>query len=336
LKHPSTQAQEKCGSCHADEVADAHNSIHQQGWGQKRKVTMRSGLSGPMEFANLPPDVIDGYEHNCATCHASTCGDCHVNRPKVGGGGLMNGHNFSKEPDMIATCVTCHKTRGGHAFLGVAPGTKPDVHQQAGFTCMSCHDQTDVHGNNGEIYEQRYAVKGLVQCQDCHGDVTNDSDNQYHTMHGDDLSCYTCHSQDYNSCGNCHVGGLGARITSHQDFKIALNPIPDLKPGYKFALVRMNPAAPDAFEQYGGHQYSNFDVLPTYNYTSPHNILKITDRTDVEDGASCGSKCHIRKEGDQFINKGLYLFEEDLEPYEVNATKPIVVDGQLPDSWGVN
>ena len=330
LKHPSTKAQEKCASCHAEEVSDAHNSIHQQGWGQKRKVTIRAGLSGAQDFADLPPDVIDGYNHNCATCHASTCGDCHVNRPPAGGGGLMNGHNFT-EPEMVSTCVTCHKTRGGHAFLGVAPGSKPDVHQQKGFDCMDCHKESDVHGD-GQIYDQRYAVKGLVECTDCHSSVANS--NQYHSKHIDDFSCYTCHSQDYNSCGNCHVGGLGARLTSHQDFKIGLNPIPDLKPGYKFALVRMTPAAPDAWEQYGMAQYSNFDALPTYNYTSPHNIQKITSRTDVGD-AFCGSKCHIRKDGDTFINKELYLFQENLKPYEVNATKGITVDGKLPESWEV-
>ena len=37
----------------------------------------------------------DGYNTNCGKCHA-TCGDCHVNRPKAGGGGLYQAHNFSK------------------------------------------------------------------------------------------------------------------------------------------------------------------------------------------------------------------------------------------------
>lgn len=332
IKHPSNAAQEKCAPCHADAVNNFHNSIHQQGWGQKRKVTVRSGLSGPADFAQLPPDVIEGYNKNCATCHASTCGDCHVNRPPAGGGGLMNGHNFTA-PDMVNTCVVCHSSRGGHAFLGVAPGTQPDIHQQKGFDCMDCHKMTDVHGD-GQIYEQRYAVKGLRQCTECHTDIANS--NNYHSMHMDDFNCQVCHSQDYNSCGSCHIHGLGARITSHQDFKIALNPIPEVKPGFKFALVRMNPAAPDAWEKYGMPQYANFEAFPTYNFTTPHNILKRTSRTDVAAGESCGSKCHIKKDGDKFLNKDLYLFEEDLKDYEIQATKPITVDGQLPSSWGVN
>lgn len=329
LAHPSTDAQEKCADCHAEEVSDAHMSIHQQGWGQKRKVTMRSGLSGPQDFASLPVNIQEGYNKNCATCHASTCGDCHVNRPPAGGGGLMNGHMFNTKPDMQATCVVCHKTRGGHAYLGVAPGTEPDVHlTKLGFDCMSCHTNADVHGD-GNIYEQRYAVAGMPQCTDCHTDIS--ASNTYHSLHIEDFSCYTCHSQDYNSCGSCHVGGEGARITSYQDFKIGINPIPDLR-DYKYALIRRNPAAPDAWEHYGMDEYSNFDVFPTYNYTSPHNILKWTSRTQVADGESCGANCHINSEGK---NKDLYLFEEDLFDWELEATKSITVDGKLPESWGV-
>lgn len=335
VAHPSTIAQEKCADCHATEVANTHNSIHQQGWGQKRKVTMRSGLNGPQEFTMLPAGVQEGYNANCATCHAATCGDCHVNRPKAGGGGLMKGHAFTQKPSMTQTCVVCHSSRGGHAFLGVAAGTEPDVHQsKMGYDCMSCHSKTDVHGD-GNIYEQRYAVAGLTQCTDCHGDMES---NNYHNAHSVggfqvELSCYTCHSQDYNSCGSCHVGGQGARITSFQDFKIALNPIPDIKTG-KFALVRMNPAAPDAWEKYGMDEYSNFDAFPTYNYTSPHNILRWTSRT--QSSGKCFENCHIQKLDDgTFKNKNLYLFESDLRDYEKEATKSITVDGQLPEDWDV-
>ncbi len=330
IAKPSQHAQEKCATCHEDIVAGHTNSLHQQGWGQKRKVTMRSGLSGAHEFSKLSFDMQQGYGKNCGTCHAS-CGDCHVNRPHASGGGLMAGHNFSKEPDMLNTCIACHKTRGGHAFLGVAPGTKPDVHQTKGMTCTSCHSQQEIHGD-GTTVEHRYAYSKLPECTDCHSDIAGK--NNYHSVHMNTFNCQTCHSQKYNSCGSCHVGGEGARITSYQDFKIAMNPIPNDKP-YKFALVRRAPGAPDSFEKFGTPNFSNFEAFPTYNYTTPHNILRWTEVTQVASGKSCGDNCHIKKEEGTFRNKKLYLFEEDLLEWEIKATKPITVDGKLPASWEV-
>jgi hypothetical protein len=84
---------------------------------------------------------------------------------------------------------------------------------------------------------------------------------------------------------------------------------------------------------YGVAQYANFNVLPTYNYTSPHNILRWTDRTKVSGGQSCYSNCHIRNEGGVLINKDLYLFQSDLLEWEAIASAGIVVDGKLPTSW---
>ena len=69
------------------------------------------------------------------------------------------------------------------------------------------------------------------------------SNNSYHSVHYSTFNCQVCHSQNYNNCGSCHVHGEGARIPSYMDFKIAVNPIPDLKPG-RFALVRRTLAAP--------------------------------------------------------------------------------------------
>jgi len=115
------------------------------------------------------------------------------------------------------------------------------------------------------------------------------------------------------------------------DFKIAANPIPDLRAGYDFVLVRRTLAAPDNWKEYGVETYADFDVLPTYNYTTPHNLLKWTDRT--KGGETCSSNCHIRTEGDSLINKQLYLFQTDLLEWEITATGQITVDGKLPASW---
>lgn len=329
ISHPSMYYEEKCGTCHSTIVDNFKTSLH-HGTGQKRKVTIRSGLAGPEEFDKLPQHQIDGYNANCATCHG-TCGNCHVVRPPIGGGGLSKGHDFGGVPDMLNVCVTCHTSRGGHAYLGVASGTLPDVHlTKMGYKCTDCHDGAELHGN-GEPVEQRYAYSELPKCENCHLDLQ--TSNDYHSLHIDDFNCQVCHSQNYNNCGSCHVHGEGARIPAYMDFKIAQNPIPDIKTGYDMVLVRRTLAAPDNWEKYGVSEYANFDAFPTYNYTSPHNILKWTERTEVEAGESCYENCHIRNEGGQLINKGLYLFEDDLLEWEKGATLFMTVDDALPGYW---
>jgi hypothetical protein len=237
---------------------------------------------------------------------------------------------FKKTPDMITVCVTCHVSRGGHAYLGVASGTQPDVHlTKYSYKCTTCLRSDELHGD-GIAVEQRYAYTKLPKCKICH--TTSQTSNQYHTQHFEDFNCQVCHSQDYNNCGSCHIHGDGARVPSYQGFKIAKNPIPTIKTGFNLTLVRRTLAAPDNWIVYGVANYSNFDALPTYNYTSPHNILKFTSRTQVGSGA-CYSKCHIRNDNGTLINKELYLFNSDLLPWELNANSGITCDGNLPSSW---
>jgi len=329
ISHPSKNADEKCGTCHKDAVDKFKTNMH-NGFGQMRKVTMRSGLAGAHEYSKLPSHQQEGYKKNCAKCHAG-CGECHVNRPIAGGGGLLDGHNFSNKPDMRKTCTVCHVSRGGHAYYGDAPGTKPDVHlTKLGYNCLNCHKEIHNHTNPKD---QRYAVPELPKCTTCHSNVK--SSNQYHSMHIETFNCQTCHSQDYNTCGSCHIGGDGARIASHQSFKIAGNPLPDIKTGFNLTTVRRNLAAPDNWAVYGVSKYANFEAHPTFNYTSPHNIQRWTSRTQVADGVSCSANCHIREEDGVWKNRNLYLFEEDLYDWEIDATKGITVNGKLPASWGV-
>jgi thiosulfate/3-mercaptopyruvate sulfurtransferase len=329
IRHPSMYAEEKCGSCHAKIVENFKTSIH-NGTGQKRKVTMRSGLLGAKYFDQLPEHQIEGYNANCATCHG-TCGNCHIVRPPIAGGGLSFGHKFTRTPDMINICVACHVSRGGHAYLGVASGTHPDVHlTERNYKCTNCHSGDELHGD-GTPVQQRYAYSKLPDCEDCHTDLK--SSNIYHIKHLGEFNCQVCHSQDYNNCGSCHIHGDGARIPSYMDFKIALNPIPTVKTGFKFALVRRTLAAPDNWEKYGVEEYANFEAFPTYNFTTPHNILRWTTRTTSENDKACFSNCHIQNDGGTIVNKELYLFQENLLDWEVDATSGMVVDGKLPESW---
>ncbi|MEW6004020.1 MAG: hypothetical protein AB1695_01775 [Stygiobacter sp.] len=332
IKIPSTQAEKKCASCHTDVYLKAKNSLHEQGWGQKSMVCLRSGLENiPTGYNMLSDKMKEGYEKNCAKCHAG-CGDCHVNRPPAGGGGLISGHQFVK-PDMRDHCVTCHSSRGGHAYFGQAAGTVPDIHlTRRGFTCMSCHKTDEVHGD-GKIYDQRYKMPQMPECTDCHKGLENK--NIYHTTHLNTFSCNTCHSQDYNNCGSCHIGGEGARIPSYLGYKIGMNPIPDIKP-FKYAVLRRSLMAPDSWQNYGVANLSNFAVRPTFKYATPHNIQKWTSRTQVANGKPCYDACHIIKNPDgSNRNKELYLFKNELQAWEVTATSPITVDGKLPSKWEV-
>jgi len=215
--------------------------------------------------------------------------------------------------------------------MGVASGTVPDIHlTKAKFKCTDCHSGAELHGD-GQKVEQRYAYSKLPECEDCHeGRATS---NSYHKMHYSTFDCQVCHSQKYNNCGSCHVHGAGARIPAYMDFKIAVNPIPDLRPGPKFTLVRRTLAAPDNWKEYGVEQYANFDALPTFNYTSPHNIQRWTDHTRLTNSGACYSNCHIKMDGNDTINKKLYLFQENLNSWEYNATVGLTVDGKLPEKW---
>ena len=152
-------------------------------------------------------------------------------------------------------------------------------------------------------------------------------------MHINSFNCQVCHSQNYNNCGSCHINGEGARIPSYLGFKIAANPLPTIKTGYTFTLVRRTVAAPDNWEKYGVAQYSNFNAFPTYNYASPHNILRWTERTQVNQGEACNWNCHIRNENSVLVNKELYLFQGDLLDWEQAASASVIVDGKLPESW---
>jgi len=366
IKKPSLASGEKCATCHPDVVARTTNSTHEQGWGQKSMVSLRYGNgTGPEAFDELPQQLKDGYKGNCQTCHG-TCGECHITRPAAGGGGLANGHKFTKTPDMRKNCTTCHVSRGGHAYFGEGIGTVPDVHLTGngstfagGFTCMECHTKNEIHGD-GEYYDQRYKNKLKPECENCHSGL--ETSNEFHIKHLDSFNCQTCHSQDYNNCGNCHIpgptvanaggnnnsyqkitnenGGIGARVPAHLKFKIGMNPLPH-KP-YRMATLRQSLMGRDSWDQHGVSDMTNFDIRPTYKYTTPHNIIRWTQRTIVDSvidnrHATCAQACHIIKDAEgNFLNKQYYLFESDLEDWEKPADKGIIVDGKLPARWQVN
>ncbi|MFW6331245.1 MAG: multiheme c-type cytochrome [Gemmatimonadota bacterium] len=327
VRRPSHENIESCASCHADMVSTFQKTLHFTGAGQKRSQILRAGVES---FEQLHEEMQVGYSQNCASCHAS-CGDCHVNKPPAIGGGLADGHAFSA-PTMRENCTACHASRGGHAYYGEDPSASPDVHlTQARFVCTDCHGAHALHGD-GNQYEFRYQVESLPECTSCHTDLSGS--NSFHRVHLNDLSCHTCHSQDYNNCASCHVGGEGARVGHYLDFKIAMNPLTDERP-YRLAPVRRTLAAPDTWSNYGVPTLLDFDARPTYNYATPHNILLRTSRTDVGDGA-CYENCHIiQQEDGTYRNRELYLFRSDMMfEWELSPNEELFVDGHLPADWG--
>lgn len=131
------------------------------------------------------------YQANCASCHVTTCFDCH------GGGG----HQLAlpgKED-----CHSCH--RGyyvGADYYGMAPREdalryqrgpdfqgehylkmSADVHQRAGMRCGDCHSMASLAAGR----------KSAVSCRDCH---QPDPTIIEHSIAGhlENLECYSCHS----------------------------------------------------------------------------------------------------------------------------------------------
>jgi hypothetical protein len=319
---PSQQPQKFCGACHDNLASKDANSIHTQGFGQKAMVSLRAGFPS---YEQYPALLKSGYDKNCGKCHAS-CGECHVMRPRQAGGGFIAAHNFQKTPDMRLNCTACHAARVAHAYFGEGFGTRPDVHylKIPGGSCLNCHTGTEMHGT-GTRYEQRYTVSNQPKCENCHANKA--TANPFHSKHWNDLACQVCHSQQYQNCGSCHVN-TGVRNGPYMGFKIGMNAMPSVK-RFKYVVLRNAPFAPDTWSDYGIPSMANFSAAPTFKLASPHNILRFTERTTVASGKPCFDACHVSSGR----NKQWFLFQADLQSWEVQANAPVVVDGHLPSSW---
>ena len=303
-----------CDACHASVVTATANSLHTNLWGEKAAIEARCGCT----FEGSSYEA--GYNQNCATCH-TTCGQCHVSRPSSVEGGfpkfggiIYSGHRFNRTPDMTENCTACHGSRVGTDFLGQIEGNLQDVHRSKGYNCSSCHTATEIHGD-GNLYEHRYQVQSMPRCESCHDPLPS---NQYHDMHVNgtaanaNLQCQVCHSQPYKNCTNCH--NLLAAPESKYDiepsrvqFKIAHNPSP-YRGEYDYVLVRHTPVAPGTFDDWG-LSLPDYLSKPTWQYTSPHNILRWTPQTTPPDGSSsCSISCH----GTPATVDGIFLREIDL------------------------
>jgi hypothetical protein len=290
IASPSTDAQRVCGECHPAETATYPFALHSTQAGYWTAINTRS----------TPADhpALEGmFNNHCATCH-TTCGECHVSQPENVGGGLFTGHVFEKTPPMTRSCTACHGSRIGNEFLGKNEGFPGDVHfREARMNCVKCHEGTDLHGANTDPASadtHRYAGAEAPACVNCHPDVLPGRDeNPMHQTHGDTLSCQVCHAITYTSCDGCHVAisqtsgkPFFETEATYPTFLIGRNPSPTPDRPYQFVPVRHVPVAPTSYEYYGADLLSNFNALPTWLYTTPHNIQKNTPQN-----GSCET-CH--------------------------------------------
>lgn len=325
---PSTSG--ACDTCHSSIVSATANSLHTNLWGEKHLIEARGNCS-------FEGDIEAGFNMKCNGCH-TTCGQCHVSRPNSVGGGFIvvdgvnsSGHKFRKTPHMTEQCTACHGSRIGTDYFGSLEGNERDVHYASHLMqCADCHSAEEIHGDDqhtGDHYNHRYEVATMPRCENCHEDVAEEND--YHDMHwgteGLDLQCQVCHSQPYKNCTSCHPeNGSSPPFTidpSVVALKIGKHHLDNRD--YDYSVLRHIPVDTETYEIFGLTDLPNFDDLPTWKYSSPHNILRWTEQTTVEDGAGCGSNCH---DSDYYLREA-DLYDEFGTPLpDYNANLPYVID----------
>jgi thiosulfate/3-mercaptopyruvate sulfurtransferase len=331
IRDPSEDPVAACGGtgCHEAIAQATQNSIHRRLTGYRTMIEARAGI--PVEGDEA---LAAGFEVSCNRCH-TTCGQCHVSRPYSVEGGFIASHRFNREPSMVNQCTACHGSRVGDEYQGkhkdLIPGYLYDVHflknsTLGGKHCVNCHPGQEMHSGAGE---HRYAVAQMPRCEDCHDG--SQQANEYHRTHWGELSCHVCHSQDYKHCDACHVPD-GLRERSYLGFKIGKNPLPDVRE-YEYVTLRHIPIVR---ETYSGWGYTGglpqFESLPTWKYTSPHNIRRWTARTDTTGGQGCSDACH----DSPATTEGFFLRQVDLDrhPDDAGANAPYIVPDTNPTEWG--
>jgi len=333
--HPSEDPARACGDCHPDVLASHDTNLHANLDGY---WTVLDARSEPEDHENL-----EGmFSNHCNDCHA-TCGECHVSQPRLVGSGFIDGHVFNETPSMTRNCTACHGSRVGNEYLGKHEGVNPDVHfRQGRMSCVDCHTGDAMHGEPDQCEschegpeaesiappDHRYDGAQVPSCESCHMTVALGQDEyEMHTAHSGDLSCQVCHSAEYTSCDGCHVEV--SETTGNPFFKtddsylqvmIGKNPRQSYDRPYDYVTLRHVPIAHDSFEFYGDDLLKNFDALPTWTYTTPHNIQRITPQAET-----CES-CHG--------NADLFLTADKVDPVELEANRDVIMD-MIPGDDGV-
>lgn len=327
VRDPSLDANASCGNCHPDIAPFQDLSLHNNISGYDTILYQRSTPENH-------PLIEEGESYHCNSCH-TTCGQCHVSQPTSVGGGLIEGHTFNAVPSMSRQCTACHGSRVKNEYTGAHEGLNADVHlRSARMVCTDCHTGEDMHGTShlatteeGEVVmtnDHRYDGAQDPSCESCHQDVIGiGSGNPYHEAHGTEvLSCQVCHSVSYMNCYECHLNRTEDDQAyfqlEHEElgFYIGYNPRRSAERPYRFVPVRHVPTFPELFGLYGEDILDQFDALPTWTYSTPHNIQLNTPQTE-----SCES-CHG--------NADLFLTPDKVRPEELAANQNVIVVNAPP------
>ena len=313
IKDPTlTGAVQVCGECHQEIAKTAAHSSHAS---LDTSLAALKKRCSPEQWQALNQGAI---RQQCATCHESSCGSCHVSRPQVNGGGLVAGHLFQKRPDYLYQCASCHARPVVDDFTGkISLG---DIHYLKGKVCVDCHGAKEVHADVGQA-TSRHAHPARPRCTDCHTELAKSTvcGNEQHQGRVD---CTVCHSQAYENCTSCHMGvdqddlAYSQSGRSYKGFKIGINSGQG-KGEPRFVLVRQIPVKADSFAHYLPGQLSTYQTEPTFKRTSVHNLQRKTWQN-----AHC-NHCHGRKE--------LFLTAADLPESEREANQGVIVaEGSIP------
>lgn len=155
-----------------------------------------------------------------------------------------------------AACARCHP---------VDPADT-DVHFRRQMACLDCHTAREIHGDGTawNTYMQPGALE--TRCETCHADLRP---SRSHTVHGHKLECVTCHTQEFLTCYNCH---LGVRFESKKDVQIMV----------KDQLFLVNRAGRVTTANFLSYVYGDKTMITLAPYFS-HSIRK--------EGRKC-AECH--------------------------------------------
>ena len=334
VSRPSEDFTEYCSPCHSDIGIDFRGSLHLTQEGYWDAIDARAGTENH-------PQLDEMFDNHCSSCH-TTCGDCHVSQPASVGGGFIDGHMFNETPSLTRNCTACHGSRVGNEYLGKNEGIQADVHfRQARMACVDCHTGDQMHSQDSgcedchdgvvnETVDRSHRYEGIasLDCTDCHPEALGQDENAMHQQHGIEFQCQVCHSVAYTSCDSCHVSisettGNPKYETAgdYLTFFIGKNPIQNYHRPYEYVVLRHVPVDPEQYSYYGEDLLPEFDALPTWVYTTPHNIQLSTPQNE-----SCES-CHG--------NADIFLTVDKVAEEELEANLSVILD-EVPDPFNQN
>ena len=105
------------------------------------------------------------------------------------------------------------------------------------------------------------------------------------------------------------------------NFKIGKNKLDGKENTVVYKLVRHVPINSKIFDYYGKNLLPNFDALPTWKFSSPHNIQRKTPQNESCNNCHGNSKLFLTQKdvaADELkANKGIYFSQEEL-PKTIN------------------